>query len=81
MNAKIFDYSATIGRVDYAGWGWLCPTASSKYSAGNDSFGPIGHNSGKENGNRGEDDRSGAYNAKTKVQLCPRNEYRAGPWG
>src|ERR1700674_217744 len=91
MNAKISHHSLTIGRRDDAGAEWVCPDSTSKHSGGNDSSGSCSHNSesghngessGEENGN-GSEKRggSGAYNAKTKVQLCTGNEYRVRTWG
>src|ERR1700687_3946907 len=92
MHAKTSHYSLTIGRRDDAGRGWLCPAdSSSKHSGGKDSSGSCSHNSesghnretsGEENGNGSEKHGgSGAYNTKTKVQLCTGNEYRVRTWG
>src|ERR1700687_1740278 len=92
MHAKTSHYSLTIGRRDDAGRGWLCPAdSSSKHSGGKDSSGSCSHNSesshngessGEENGN-GSEKRggSGAYDAKTKVQLRTGNEHRGRTWG
>src|SRR5882762_7450321 len=92
MHAKISHYGLTIGRRDDAGRRWLRPAnSSSRHSGGNDSSGSCSHNSetghngessGEENGNDSEKrGGSGAYNAKTKVQLCTANDYRVRTWG